>query len=54
MVRESSGSYYMDDSSVDTPYDEAAYRWELLGVDLSPGRARSPRPEPTPVSRHRP
>ena len=30
VVRESTGSYYMDDSSVDTPYDEAAYRWELL------------------------
>jgi hypothetical protein len=30
VVRESSGSYYMDDSSVDTPYNEPGYRWELL------------------------
>ena len=30
VIRESTGSYYMDDSSVDTPYDESGYRWELL------------------------
>jgi hypothetical protein len=30
VVRESTGSYYMDDSSVDTPYSESGYRWELL------------------------
>jgi hypothetical protein len=30
VVRESTGSYYMDDSSVDTPYNESGYRWELL------------------------
>jgi len=30
VVRESSGSYYINDSSVDTPYDESSYRWELL------------------------
>jgi hypothetical protein len=30
VARESTGSYYIDDSSVDTPYDEAGYRWELL------------------------
>ncbi len=27
---ESSGTYYIQDSSVDTPYSESAYRWELL------------------------
>lgn len=30
VARESTGSYTIDDSSVDTPYDEAGYRWELL------------------------
>jgi hypothetical protein len=30
VVRESTGSYYIDDSSVDTPYEESGYRWELL------------------------
>ncbi len=30
VARECSGSYYIEDSSVDTPYDEPAYRWELL------------------------
>ncbi|HMD28532.1 MAG TPA: hypothetical protein VKH13_08185 [Steroidobacteraceae bacterium] len=30
VARESSGTYYIDDSSVDTPYNEPGYRWELL------------------------
>jgi len=30
VVRESSGIYYIEDSSVDTPYNEPGYRWELL------------------------
>jgi hypothetical protein len=30
VARESTGTYYIDDSSVDTPYEESAYRWELL------------------------
>jgi hypothetical protein len=30
VARESTGSYYIDDSSVDTPYNEAGYRWELI------------------------
>jgi len=30
VVRESTGSYYIEDSAVDTPYSESAYRWELL------------------------
>ncbi len=30
VVRESTGSYYINDSSVDTPYNESGYRWELL------------------------
>jgi hypothetical protein len=30
VARESTGSYYIDDSSVDTPYNESGYRWELL------------------------
>ncbi|MGO9934605.1 MAG: hypothetical protein ACLPV8_22705 [Steroidobacteraceae bacterium] len=30
VARESSGIYYIDDSSVDTPYNEPGYRWELL------------------------
>jgi len=30
VARESKGSYYVDDSSVDTPYDENGFRWELL------------------------
>jgi hypothetical protein len=29
VARESTGSYYIDDSSVDTPYDEPGFRWEL-------------------------
>jgi hypothetical protein len=30
VARESSGTYYIDDSSVDTPYNDPGYRWELL------------------------
>jgi hypothetical protein len=30
VARESTGSYYQDDSAVDTPYSESSYRWELL------------------------
>ena len=30
VVRESRGSYYIDDSVVDQPYSESSYRWELL------------------------
>ena len=30
VARESAGSYYIEDSSVDTPYNESGYRWELL------------------------
>jgi hypothetical protein len=30
VARESSGTYYIEDSSVDTPYTEPGYRWELL------------------------
>jgi hypothetical protein len=30
IARESTGSYYMDDSAVDQPYNESGYRWELL------------------------
>jgi hypothetical protein len=30
VARESSGTYYIDDSAGDTPYNESAYRWELL------------------------
>ena len=30
VARESSGTYYIDDSAADTPYNESAYRWELL------------------------
>jgi hypothetical protein len=30
IARESAGSYYLDDSFVDTPYDEGGFRWELL------------------------
>jgi hypothetical protein len=30
VARESAGTYYMDDSAVDTPYYESSYRWELL------------------------
>jgi len=30
VARESSGTYYIDDSSVDTPYNEPGFRWELL------------------------
>ena len=29
-ARESSGSFYVDDSAADQPYSESAYRWELL------------------------
>ena len=29
-ARESSGSFYLDDSAVDQPYSESSYRWELL------------------------
>jgi hypothetical protein len=30
VARESSGSFYVDDSAVDQPYNESGYRWELL------------------------
>ena len=30
VVRESTGSYYLDDSVVDQPYVESGFRWELL------------------------
>jgi hypothetical protein len=30
VARESSGSYYLDDSVVDQPYNEGGFRWELL------------------------
>jgi hypothetical protein len=30
VARECGGTYYIEDSSVDTPYNEPAYRWELL------------------------
>jgi hypothetical protein len=30
VARESAGSYFQDDSAVDTPYSESSYRWELL------------------------
>ena len=30
IARESSGSYYQDDSVVDQPYNENGFRWELL------------------------
>ncbi len=30
IARESFGTYYIDDSAADTPYNESAYRWELL------------------------
>jgi hypothetical protein len=29
VARESTGSFYIEDSSVDTPYDEPGFRWEL-------------------------
>jgi hypothetical protein len=29
VARESTGIYYIDDSSVDTPYDDPGFRWEL-------------------------
>jgi hypothetical protein len=29
VARESTGTYYIEDSSVDTSYDEPGYRWEL-------------------------
>jgi hypothetical protein len=30
VARESKGSYYIDDSAVDQPYEENGFRWELL------------------------
>jgi hypothetical protein len=30
IARESAGTYYIEDSSVDTPYEESAFRWELI------------------------
>ena len=30
VARESTGSYYQDNSAVDTPYSENSYRWELI------------------------
>jgi hypothetical protein len=30
VARESTGSYYLDDSLVDQPYNESGFRWELL------------------------
>jgi hypothetical protein len=30
VARESTGSYYLDDSLVDQPYEEGGFRWELL------------------------
>jgi hypothetical protein len=30
VARESTGSYYLEDSVVDQPYNEAGFRWELL------------------------
>jgi hypothetical protein len=30
IARESAGSYYQDNSAVDTPYSEGSFRWELL------------------------
>jgi len=30
VARESTGSYFQDDSAVDTPYSESSYRWELV------------------------
>jgi hypothetical protein len=30
VARESTGSYYLDDSFVDQPYQEGGFRWELL------------------------
>jgi hypothetical protein len=30
IARESTGSYYLDDSLVDQPYSESGFRWELL------------------------
>lgn len=30
VARDSQGSYYLDDSVVDQPYNENSYRWELL------------------------
>ena len=30
VARESMGSYYIEESSVDTPYDEPWFRWELI------------------------
>jgi hypothetical protein len=30
VARESTGSYYLDDSVVDQPYNESGFRWELL------------------------
>ena len=30
VARQSTGSYYLDDSVVDQPYTENSYRWELM------------------------
>lgn len=30
VVRESKGSYYVNDSTIEQPYNESSYRWELL------------------------
>jgi len=30
VARESTGSYYQDNSAIDTPYSENSYRWELI------------------------
>jgi hypothetical protein len=30
VARESTGSYYLDDSLVDQPYNESGFRWVLL------------------------
>ncbi len=30
VARESQGTYYVEDSTIVTPYNESAYRWELL------------------------
>jgi hypothetical protein len=30
IARESTGSFFQDDSITDEPYQEAGYRWELL------------------------
>jgi hypothetical protein len=30
VIRESSGTYYLDNSADDTPHEESSYRWELI------------------------